>query len=101
VVAIGPSVLHPTVVVVQTLGQFFADGHTLTDLSTDPLSAQLDEVIGVHDAATELLKAGSDFAAHPEMIIDLVAAIKSSDALVAPIPPDVLKTPSDPLCPAP
>jgi hypothetical protein len=86
------------------LSQFFAGGHTLGQLAVDPAftaeRTALDEVIGVHDSAAEL-RVSSDFSAHPEVVADLLAAVRSIDAQLVPVPPEVLTTPPDPLCPTP
>jgi hypothetical protein len=87
------------------LGEFFAQGHVLVDLKAGGafprMSERLDEVIGVHDAATQLTSdPTSDFAIQPNKIVDLVAAADPKDAVLTPVEPALLTTPPDPLCPS-
>jgi len=85
------------------LAEYFAAGGLLVDLAAGgphpKESAALDEVIGVPDAAKELVKNNSTFATHPEEVEDLVAGIDPTNAQPSPVEPDHLVTPPDPLCP--
>jgi hypothetical protein len=94
----------PPSVSFKLLADYFAAGGLLTNLRAGgpnpDLSRRLDEVIGVHDAATEMAKNGSLFATDPAAAADLVAAMDPKDAQLSPVPPTALSTPADPLCPA-
>jgi hypothetical protein len=92
------------------VADFFAAGGLLTNLNfggPNPAeAAALDEIIGVHDAATALLQQGPDATLPPEFLVDpegltadLVSGIDPADAQLEPEPPPHLITPPDPLCP--
>lgn len=86
------------------LADFFAAGHVLADLKVGggfpTEQAELDEVIGIPNAAAALLS-GGQMAAHPSDAVDLVAGINPKTAHTTPKPHPHLPTPPDPLCPKP
>jgi hypothetical protein len=89
----------------RVLTEFFVSGGlngapgTLGNLS-QVHKALLDDIVGMEDAGKVLstVSAGGTFNGDPLAMVDLLAAMDAADAILVPVPPDLLVTPADPLC---